>query len=187
MLQSIEEFCKAHEHTISALEAFSTLLAVIVSLALAYRASLAEKTRLLAKLEIATILHPAVSPHPRFVVVSITNIGNLPLQVTLGFFRWRVPFARRQWVILPIDSTGVPGVVPQKVYPVEIKPRSSETFYMSEASAFLEQMQDIKKQQTIVGRCLFCFRRAVVGTADGRRFRPKGDRGIIAAAGEADG
>jgi len=101
-------------------------VAVIISLVLVYRASIREKTRLVAKLSISTILHPTISPHPRFVVLSIKNTGNLPLQVLIGFFSWRVPFSGRQKVILPIDSTGIAGVVPQKTYPFEIKPRTSE-------------------------------------------------------------
>jgi hypothetical protein len=87
MVDDIEAFCTAHSHTISAIEALSTLLAVIISLTLAYRASLADKTNLKAGLEISTILHPSISPNPRFVVVSITNTGVFPPQIPVGFFR----------------------------------------------------------------------------------------------------
>jgi hypothetical protein len=54
---------------------------------------------------------------------------------------------------------------------------------MSEASAFFEQMGDIRKEQNYIGRCLFIFRKAVVASADGRTFRAKGDRGIMAISG----
>jgi hypothetical protein len=93
-----------------------------------------------------------------------------------------VPFAGQQWVIMPLDLQGIAGVVPQKSYPVEIRPRSKETFYLSEASYFQQQMGEIKSQQNSIGRFLFYFKKAVIGSADGRRFRPKGDRGITFAS-----
>jgi hypothetical protein len=178
VLGGIEAFCATHEHTISALSA------VLVSLWLAHRATVADRTRLVPTLQVSTIFHPTRSPKPRFVVVSITNAGNLPLQISLGFFRWNVPLRRRQWLILPIDSAGIPGVLPQKTYPVEIKPRSSESFYLSEAGAFVQQMSGIKSEQNFVGRLLFFFKKAIVRSADGRKFRAKGDRGTTAAAAE---
>jgi hypothetical protein len=183
VFDGIEAFCTAYDHTIHALGVIGTLLAVIISLVLVYRASIREKTRLVAKLSISTILHPTISPHPRFVVLSIKNTGNLPLQVLIGFFSWRVPFSGRQKVILPIDSTGIAGVVPQKTYPFEIKPRTSEAFYISEASEFVKQMNDFRKEQNCTGRFLFFLKRAVVSSADGQTFRAKGDRWITAAAG----
>jgi hypothetical protein len=184
MLAGIEAFCAAHEHTISALEAISTFSAIVVSLWLAHRATVADRTRLVATLQIATLFHPMISPKPRFVVASITNAGNLPLQVPLGFFRWHVPTRRREWLILPVDSAGIPGVLPQKSYPFEIKPRTSETFYLSEVTAFLGQMSGIKSEQNFLGKKLFFFKKAVISSTDGRKFRAKGDRMITAAAAE---
>jgi hypothetical protein len=169
VFDDIEEFCKAHEHTISAIEAISTLSAVIVSLVLAHRATIADRTRLVAQLQISTIFHPTISPKPRFVVVTITNTGNLPLQVPLGFFRWKVPFRGRQWLIMPIDFEGILGVVPQKTYPVEIKPRSSETFFMSEALAFLGQINGIREEQNFVGLFLFFLKNRSSAAPMGRR------------------
>jgi hypothetical protein len=183
VIDGIEAFCSAHDHTIRAIGVIGTLSAVIISLVLAYRAAIREKTRLVATLYISTIFHPTISPKPRYVVVTITNTGNLPLQIPIGFFRWKVPLRRQQWVILPIDSAGIAGVVPQKTYPVEIKPRSRETFYMSEASAFVEQMGGIRKELNLIGRLLFFLKKAVVGSADGLTFRAKGGRWITAAAG----
>jgi hypothetical protein len=125
-----------------AIGVIGTLSPVIVSLWLARRATIANRTWLVAKLWISTILHPTIAPHPRFVAVSITNIGDFPLQVSAGFFRWRVPFSRRQWVVVPIDSTGIAGVVPQKTYPFEIKPSS------------------VPAEATLLGMPIFCCIRA---------------------------
>jgi hypothetical protein len=126
VLDAIEAFCAAYDHTIRAFGVICTLSAVIISLVLAYRAAIREKTRLVAKLQISMIFHPTISPKPRYVVVTITNTGNLALQVHVGFFRWKMPFRREQWVILPIDFEGIAGVVPQKTYPFEINPRAAQ-------------------------------------------------------------
>lgn len=181
MLDQIEAFCKMHEHTIGALEAVSTLCAVLVSLVLAHRATVADRTRLLAKLQISTLMHPSLSlPYPRYVVVTVTNIGNLPLKVSLGFFCWRVPFIRRKWVMLPVNSEGFLGVQP-KTYPVTIEPRSSDTFYISEASKFLKAVSGIKTEQNWISGRLFFLKKATVLSTDGHTFRAKGDRTITAA------
>jgi hypothetical protein len=55
MFNTIEAFCKLHEHTIAAIEAISTLAAVIVSLTLAHRAAMANRTHLVARLQIANL------------------------------------------------------------------------------------------------------------------------------------
>jgi len=182
MLSGIEAFCAAHEHTIGALESVSTFLAVAVSLWLAHRATVADRTQLKASLQVATLFHPTIKPSPRFVVVSVTNVGRTPLQVTLGFFRWSIPLRREQSLILPIDSAGLLGVIPQKTYPIEILPRTSETFYLSEASEFVKQMSGIKGEPGFLGRVAFFFKTATVRTSDGVKFRVKGDRTITWAA-----
>jgi hypothetical protein len=174
MLEAIETFCTTHEHTISAIEAVSTLSAVIVSLILAHRTTIADRTCLVATVQISTVFRPTISPKPRFFVVTITNKGNLPLHIPFGFFSWRVPFSERKWVILPVDSAGILGVLPQKTYPFEIQPMRSQTFYLSEASAFLDQMKVIRKEQNWIGGLLFFLKGAAIASADGQTFRAKG-------------
>ena len=94
MLETIEEFCKTHEHTIAAIEAISTLAAVIISLTLAHRATIANRTQLVARLMITTLSMPnsPVQVGPKFIVASIRNIGILPCQIQLGFLCWKPPF-----------------------------------------------------------------------------------------------
>jgi hypothetical protein len=48
MLQEIEEFFKAHEHTMAALEALSTFAAVVVALVLSLVSQRANRTRIKA-------------------------------------------------------------------------------------------------------------------------------------------
>jgi len=105
-------------------------MAVAVSLWLAHRATVADRTQLKASLQVATIFHPTIKPNPRFIVVSVTNIGRTPLRITLGFFRWSIPLRSGQSLIMPIDSDGIPSLIPQKIYPIEIAPRARETFYL---------------------------------------------------------
>lgn len=183
----IEAYCKAHQYTISALGAVSTFAAVVVSLWLAYRATVANRTRLMASFEVAALLHASLPERPTFVTVSIVNVGNLPLEVSVGFLRWKLRFFPDDRLILPIDLSGIRGVLPPKHYPVKIEPRSSETFYLSEASEFVKQMHGIKKEFRFLNRPLFYFRKAVVTTRDGAKFRVKGDRTIINLASQQNG
>ncbi len=70
----IEAYCQAHQYTISALGAVSTFAAVVVSLWLAYRAAVANRTRLMASFEVAALLHASLPERPTFVTVSIVNV-----------------------------------------------------------------------------------------------------------------
>jgi hypothetical protein len=61
--------------------------------------------------------------------------------------------------------------VPQKNYPVEIKPRTSETFFLNDMSTFHEAMGDTFAKQSIFGRWRNRFLKAYIVTDDGRRFK----------------
>ncbi|WP_152982788.1 hypothetical protein [Acidiphilium sp. JA12-A1] len=174
----IEAYCQAHQYTISAFGSVSTFAAVVVSLWLARRADLANRTRLRASFEVSALIHELLPDRPTFVTVSIVNIGNLPLIVPVGFLRWRLRFSPMNKLLLPIDRQGIPGVLPAKNYPIKIEPRSSETFFISECSEFVKQMQEIKNEFRLLNGFFFYFRKAVVITQDGSSFRVEGDQGI---------
>lgn len=174
----IEAYCQAHQYTISAFGSLSTFAAVVVSLWLARRADLANRTRLRASFEVSALLHESLPDRPTFVTVSIVNIGNLPLIVSVGFLRWKLRFSQEDKLFLPIDRQGIPGVLPAKNYPIRIEPRSSQTFFVSECSEFVKQMQEIKKEFRFFSGFFFYFRKAVIITQDGSKFRVEGDRGI---------
>ncbi len=95
-LTTLEEFSKAHEHTIAALStigtvlaAFATVAAVLVSLCLARRG---ETVRLRALLSIG--LSPTDPPH--LVNLQIDNIGLRVGSLAPQFFEWRIPFQRKR-------------------------------------------------------------------------------------------
>jgi hypothetical protein len=93
---ALEEFSKAHEHTIAAFGAVGTVLAaiattaaVVVSLYLARRS---ETVRLRVVLGIG--LTPN-APSARHVTLQIHNIGIRVGSLPPQFFEWRIPFRRR--------------------------------------------------------------------------------------------
>ncbi len=78
---------------------------------------------------------------------------------------------------MPHDYSASDEWVPQKKYPVEIKPRSSETFFLSEKSMFRDYFrQEIFATTNIFDRCLFYFFKAIVVTDDGETFKVTIDR-----------
>jgi hypothetical protein len=138
MLNALEELLKEHQHTIAALGALSTFAAVVVSLMLAWRAGRAAQTRLTASVRLSVIMHSTLDPKnpPRYITVSITNTRNMPLRVPLSFLSWKIPLRRGVWIVNPLDGYATDPLIPQKRYPVEIAPRASETFYVSDLKTF---------------------------------------------------
>src|SRR5271163_925550 len=102
MFEGIEEFCKAHEHSIAALEAISTFGAVIVALYLARRQT-TSKLHIVAGIRKLAGYGSSVEDH---LLIRVTNIGVATTSITgLG---WEVGFrpTRRflQQVPDPVDS-----------------------------------------------------------------------------------
>ena len=87
----VEEFFNSHEHTLAALEAVSTFLAVVVFLVLSLSAQRANRTQIKARATITVVLHSSLEgkPTPTYLTVDITNIGILPVSIPLSFFRWK--------------------------------------------------------------------------------------------------
>src|SRR6266568_8419967 len=180
MLNVVEEFCTNHQHTIAALGALGTLAAVIVSLGLAWRAARANRTRLRASVDMLLVMHSTVDPKspPRYVSVSITNTGNSALRLPFSFFSWKVPFNRDYWLVNPLDGYAGDAFIPQKRYPVEIQPRASETFYISDAQTFEEMRVKMRKETRGLAKLCIRFIRAVIRTDDGAIFAGTVSRGI---------
>src|SRR5262249_29396246 len=137
----IEEFFKAHQHTIAAIAAAGTVGAVVTSLWLAYSARRADRTRLRARANLVSIVHPTtIDPKnaPEYLRVSITNHGKFPLRIPATFFYWKVPFRREVMLITPpLDFVGgFPPMIAKKFYPTEIAPRASDYFILSDMATF---------------------------------------------------
>jgi hypothetical protein len=175
MFATIEEFCKSHEYTTAAIGAFSTLAAVVVSLALAFLSLRATKTRLRADLAMSIIIHNTLNRNnpPTYLTVSITNIGNMALRVPFSFFRWRLPMGRGVWLVNPLDSYGTDPLIPRKYYPVELAPRASQTFYVSDVATFKLSVGQMRKGASLIDRVRFRFIKAIILSDDGRTFAAK--------------
>ena len=176
----IEEFFKAHQYTIAAIAAAGTLAAVVTSLALAFLARRADRTRLKARADIVRIFDAPLdgkSGPTKFLKVRITNIGKFPLQIPSVFFYWKVPFKRAPMVIMPLDMTGS-ALIDKKSYPIEVAPRMRENFFISDLANFKQTVKSMRGADTFADRLRLRFIRAVVETDDGRTFRVKLHRGI---------
>ena len=179
MLSAIEIFFTAYQHTVAALAAMSTFAAVVVSLVVTYISQAANRTRIKASATIMFVMHSSLKgkPKPTYMTVSITNLGILPATVQFSFFYWRLPFAKGVMLITPLDSSG-DDWISKRTYPFEIKPRQSETFYLSEISVFRESISKNVSTSGFFRRLLFRFLHARVITADGRTFDVKMDRSL---------
>lgn len=168
----IESFFQSHQFTINALTAFGTLLAVAASVVIAWGGARSNRTRIKASADVMVVYrnddeNPA--DRPRYIAISITNVGNLPCRIEFSFFAWKLPFQRKYWQILPLDHFG--DALHAKVqYPVEIAPRAYHRAYVSDLETFRSEVGKIR--EATWPWPLFQLRqmRAVVTTSDGREF-----------------
>jgi hypothetical protein len=168
----IEEFFKAHQHTIAAIAAVGTVGAVVTSLWLAWSARRADRTRLRTFANLMVMAHPAIDPKtaPEFLRISITNQGKWPLRILAMFFYWKVPFKRERMVIMPLDMTGS-ALIHKKIYPIEVAPRTSEHFFISDLATFEQEVKRVRGADTFANRLRHRFIRAFIETDDGETFR----------------
>lgn len=176
LLAWLERLLDAYQHTIAALGAAGTLAAVVVSLFIALRSS---RTRVKASVQVSFIVHQTLKskPKPEYITVTITNIGLMPATIPMGFFQWKLPFHREYWQIIPWDYGGHDPWVPQRVYPTEIKPRSSQTFFLQEIETFRAQTAEFL-QPLWLARWRVRFIKAIIRTDDGQLFKAKLDNGV---------
>jgi hypothetical protein len=179
MLNWLEQFSAANQHTIAALGAISTFAAVVVSLVLASIAQRSSRTRIRASATVSLILHSTLKekPKPEYITVEITNVGLMPAMIPFSFFHWKMPFSRGYWMVNPWDSAQHDPWVPMRTYPAEIRPRASATFFLSEIDVFRSTMAE-KLQEVRHLRWRARFIKAIVRTDDGKLFKVKLDKPI---------
>lgn len=179
MLNWLEQLSAANQHNIAALGAISTLAAVVVSLVLALVAQRSSRTRIDARATISVILHSTLEgkPKPKYVTVAITNVGLMPATIPFSFFHWKLPFMRGYWMVNPWDSEQHDPWVPKCTYPVEIRPRRSATFFLSEIDVFRSTMAETLQEVRHL-RWRVRFIKAIVRTDDGKIFKVKLDKKI---------
>jgi hypothetical protein len=171
-----EAFFTAHQHTVAAFEAASTFAAVGVALALSFISQRANRSRIEARASVTQIVGGAI--YPTYVSVDITNVGLFAVTVPMAFFYWRAPFKRGWRLVQPLDYIQSDPWVRRNSYPVEIRPRSSQTFVLSDIAEFHSMLRDDFMARTWLDRCRFTFLRANVRTDDGRLFKVQLDQSL---------
>jgi hypothetical protein len=174
-LTHIEDFLEQFPHTVSAFEALSTFLAVLMAVLLAAWANRQNRTRIEARVFIAVgqMLGVTMENPPRFVAVSILNPGAMPVSIPLGFFGWRLPFhGNYVRVAIPLDAlpTSNPFALTNS-YPAYITPRTRHRFHVSTPDQLKKDLSEEFKKHPFQARFLRRFIRFEIFTEDGLEFR----------------
>ena len=95
----------------------------------------------------------------------------MPVHIPMGFFHWKLSFERGLHEVIPLDFGADDAWAPQRKYPVEIKPRSSEMFFLSDISGFRDYTRKDFIGTSIWSRLRSRFLRALVFTDEGKLFK----------------
>src|SRR5262249_1458091 len=155
------------QHTVHAIAAAGTLAAVVTSLWIAHLARRADRTRLKATADVWMHIISRDNT-PKFLQVTIRNVGKFPVRITASFFYWKVPFSRDWLHVPPMDLYSNP-VGPHKHYPIKIEPRTTETFTRWDLATFKKEANKIREASSV--RIRLRFIRAFVFTDDGAKFK----------------
>jgi hypothetical protein len=99
--------------------------------------------------------------------------------VPVAFFHWQLPRQKNtSWWINPLDVYATDEWVPQQKYPVEIPPRASHPFLVSDVATFRQEFKEMIDKQSLFRRILHRFVHVSIVTDDGMRFRAKIDKGV---------
>lgn len=182
MLELIEKISLEHEHSIALLEAISTFAAVVISLTLALMTRAANKTHLKAYVSIRRMVHATIDNEnpPRYLIACITNTGLMPLRIPLSFFHWKAPLHRGTWSILPHDYSAEDPLVPQQKYPVEIPPKATHSFFLSNLGTLQQNLGRMLCDEGKISKLQLFFIRAKIISDDGLWFTVSIDNGVRA-------
>jgi hypothetical protein len=177
---TLEDFFKAHQYTVAALGVLATFSAVVVALFSSVAAIRASRTKLTARASMNVIHHSSLQgkERPRYLVVSVRNLGAMPVHIPMGFFHWKLPFQRGLYEVLPLDYSAVDEWVAQRKYPMEIKARGSDTFFLSPIATFQEYAVADLIGTSAWSRVRSHFLSAFVFTDEGRTFKVKFDSSL---------
>jgi hypothetical protein len=106
------------------------------------------------------------------------NVGVLPALIPFSFFHWKAPFRGGAWPVNPWDYSQGDEWVSQKRYPVELKARASETFFLAEINVFQSELRKVFAGAGLFDWLRFLFLKARVVTDDGKIFDVKLDRAV---------
>ena len=177
---SIEDFFKSYQYTIAALGVLGTFSAVVVALFSSVLALRASRTRISASASINVMHHASLQgkEQPKYLVVAIRNLGTMPVHIPMGFFHWKLPLQRGMYEVLPADYSAADEWVPQKKYPVEIKARGSEIFFLSRIAMFEDYARHDLIGSSAWRRFRSTFLYAFAFTDEGKTFRVKFDSSL---------
>jgi len=96
----------------------------------------------------------------------------MPVQIPLSFFHWKLPFQTGAFTGGPQGCSGGQWLA-QKKYPVEIKARGTEIFFLSSMGRFHETARQHLIGKSNRSRLRSRFLSAFVTTDDGRTFNVK--------------
>jgi hypothetical protein len=152
---------------------FGTFAAVVVALFNSVAALRASRTKLRARASINVIYQSSLQGQqkPKYLVVSIRNLGIMPVHIPMGFFHWKLPLRRGLYEVLSLDHSAQDEWAPQRKYPVEIKARGSDTFFLSYISMFQEYVLKDFVGTTVWSRFRSRFISASVFTDEGKVFK----------------
>ena len=175
-LKYIEDLLGQYSHIVAAIGALSTFAAVVVSLVIALWAQRGNRTQLIASMYIVDLVWEGVRVQkpPQYITVAITNTGTMPLRIPFAFLYWKMPFQwRTAFVVTPLDCFKGDPYIAQKPYPIEIRPRANEYFYVGTPD--LQKKENTEMWKKYPWRLYFLrrFIRFMVGTEDGQKFRVK--------------
>jgi hypothetical protein len=148
-------------------------------LVLASIAQRSSRTRINARAAVSVIVHSTLEgkPKPKYVTVAVTNVGLMPVMIPFSFFHWKVPFRGGYWIVNPWDYSQHDPWAPQRIYPAEIRPRASTTFFLSEIDMFRSSLAEMLQEVRHL-RWRIRFMKAIVVTDDGKLFKVKLDKAI---------
>jgi hypothetical protein len=173
-----EEFFSAHQFTIAALGVIGTFLAVVVALFTSVAALRVSRTRISARVSINAIHHTSLEgrERPKYLTVRISNLGTMPVHIPLSFFHWKLPFRGGVFTVVPHDYSAGDQWVAQKKYPVEIKARGTEIFFLSSIGIFHDTARQHLIGKSIWSRLRSRYLSAFVTTDDGKTFNVEVER-----------
>lgn len=165
----MEEFFKSYQYTFSALSSIGTLCAVLAALYFGYKAANSHKTKLEASIDIYNPYKTdingkyEVDTKKEYLVVTITNIGLLPIEIPIMFCVFQS---------LGQNFSGPSLDADKQNYPVRIEPNSSKPFQIMT----VESLNQMAAEISWIKRRFF---KALILTNDGSNKKARLSKDII--------
>ena len=86
---------------------------------------------------------------------------------------WKIPLNRQHAFVNPLDHYRQDPMIPQRNYPFEIKPRNSETFYISSGELLNRNLLEMHENLPKYKKFLFRWASVHIVTEDDRSFKAR--------------